>query len=123
VAAGTPEEISESFAAAINAGDVEGAIDLWSEDAAIVRPDGEMVRGREAVAGVLRALIGNGTNVQIEVKRLFVAGDAALATGILRLSVPGHEPYEDDSSIVLYTRGQDGAWRVAIDAPWGLPRD
>jgi len=121
--AGTPEEISEAFAAAINAGDIEAALALWSEDAAIVGPDGAMVRGREAVEGVLQTLIGNGASVHIELTGLYAAGDAALATGTLRMSVPGHEPYQGDSSIVLYARGADGSWRVAIDAPWGLPRD
>jgi len=121
VAAGTPEQISAAFAAAINSGDIEGALSLWSEDAAIVGPDGAMVSGREAISGVLQALIGNGASVHIEVTGLYSAGDAALATGKLRMSVPGQEPYEGDTSIVLYTRGADGRWRVAIDAPWGLP--
>lgn len=122
MAAGTPEEISKAFAAAINTGDIDGALALWSEDAAIVGPDGAIVRGREAITGVLQTLIGNGASVHIEVTGLYAAGNAALATGTLRMSLPGHEPYEGGSSIVLYTRGADGSWRVAIDAPWGLPR-
>jgi uncharacterized protein (TIGR02246 family) len=121
VAADTPEEISKAFAAAINGGDIDGALDLWSEDAAIVGPDGAMTRGREAIAGVLQALIGNGANVHIELTGLYATADSALATGTLRMSVPGHEPYEGEDSIVLYTRAADGSWRVAIDAPWGLP--
>jgi uncharacterized protein (TIGR02246 family) len=121
MAAASPEEVSDAFAAAINAGDVPAALELWSEDAAIVGPDGQTVRGRPAIASVLQALIGNGTTVEIEVSQLIATEDAAIATGELRMRAPGHEEVQSATSVVVYARAPDGSWRVAIDAPWGLP--
>lgn len=124
MSADSPETLSTAFAAAINSGDVEAALDLWIEDAAILRPDGQAVRGREAIGPALHALVDNGASVKVEVSELFTAGDIALATGTLTLSGAGADgaPYTQTSqSVVVYSRGQDGRWRVAIDAPWGLP--
>ncbi len=122
--AASPEDLSAAFAAAINSRDVPAALELWSEDAAILTPDGQALRGREAIGAALHALADNGASVQVEVSELFTAGDLALATGTLTLSGLDGEgnPYTQQSqSVVTYLRGADGYWRVAIDAPWGLP--
>jgi len=123
MAASTPQELAASFAAAITARDVGAALAMWSEDAAIVGPDGSLVEGRSAIGEVLHALISNGTRVRAEVSNLYESGGVALATGSLTLSGDGHDgPYEQrSSSVVVYARGEDGLWRIAIDAPWGLP--
>lgn len=120
----SPGELSAAFAAALAARDVDGALDLWSEDAAIVTAGGETVRGREAIGAALRALIDNGTRVEIALTRTIVAGDIAIGLGTLTLSGAGHDNAgfrHQSSSTVLYSRGSDGQWRIALDAPWGLP--
>jgi uncharacterized protein (TIGR02246 family) len=119
----TPEALAEAFAAAINAGDVPAAVELWIDDATIVQPDGATVRGKAAVAAALQALVENGVRVEIDVSNVFVAGDVATVVGALTLNgTDGHsEPFaQRSSSVVVYTRSPDG-WRIAIDAPWGLP--
>jgi ketosteroid isomerase-like protein len=121
MAANSPEELSQVFAAAINAGDVDAAGECWSEDAIIVAPDGSAIRGPSAIAEELQGLVASGASLNIELTGLYTAGGSALATGRLRISVPGQEPYEGSDSVVLYARGNDGVWRVTIDAPWGLP--
>jgi uncharacterized protein (TIGR02246 family) len=123
MAAATPQELATSFAAAISARDLGAALELWSEDAAIVAADGALVEGRAAIAEVLEALVSNGTRVDAEVTGLYAAGAVAVATGSLTLSGDGHDgAYEHrSSSVVVYARGEDGLWRIALDAPWGLP--
>jgi uncharacterized protein (TIGR02246 family) len=121
--AATPQELAASFAGAIARRDVEAALGMWGEDAAIVAADGSLVKGRSAIAEALTALVSNGTRVQIEIAQLLVAGDIAVATGSLTLSGDGAGgAFEQRSdSTVVYARGADGMWRIALDAPWGLP--
>jgi uncharacterized protein (TIGR02246 family) len=119
----TPEELAAAFAAAINDGDAGAAAELWIDDATIVQPDGATVRGKPAVAAALQALVDNGVRMEIDVANVFVAGDAAVVVGALTLNGTNgeREPFaQRSSSIVVYQRDPDG-WRIAIDAPWGLP--
>ncbi len=59
---------------------------------------------------------------EIELRSVHVAGDLALVRGTLTLrGRAGANAYEQASeSTVIYVR-DSGAWRIAIDAPWGLP--
>jgi uncharacterized protein (TIGR02246 family) len=121
----TPEELSAAFAAAMEARDVAAALELWDHDAALIDAGGEALRGREAIEPALRALIANGIALEIDLVRSFSTGDVAVGVGALTMRGHDHdgEPFEQRSeSIVVYRRGPDGRWRIALDAPWGLPR-
>lgn len=120
----SPEALAEAFGAAINARDLSAALDLWIEDAAIVEPDGQMLRGREAIGDALRALVENEVSVEIDIARVFATADVAIAVGTLTMSGAGADgrPFQQQSrSVVVYARDSQDRWRVAIDAPWGLP--
>jgi uncharacterized protein (TIGR02246 family) len=120
----SPQALSAAFAAAVNAGDVLAALDLWVEDGAIVQPDGNVLRGRDAIANALQALVDNHVTLEIELADVFPAGDVAIVLGTLTLNGTGHDGTsfaQRSESVVVYTRGAEG-WRIAIDAPWGLPQ-
>ena len=120
----SPAELSAAFAEALARRDVEGALELWVEDATILTATGETLRGREAIGAALRALVENGAQVGIELTRTVTAGAVALGLGTLTLSgtgADGERFCHQSSSAVIYSRITDGSWRVAIDAPWGLP--
>ncbi len=121
----TPEELSSEFAAAIRAKDVPAALALWSEDAVLIGADGTPIRGHGAIEPALHALVDNGVALDIRLAAAFEAGDVAVGTGTLTISGADEagRPFEHASeSIVVYTRGEDGRWRIALDAPWGLPQ-
>jgi len=121
---GSPAELSTAFAEALARRDVQRAMELWVEEPTILTPSGEEVQGRAAIAAALEVLVANGTDVKIELKRSVTAGDIALGLGTLTLSgigADGEAFSQSSSSAVIYKRGSDGVWRVAIDAPWGLP--
>jgi uncharacterized protein (TIGR02246 family) len=124
VPASSPEAVSAAFAAAINSRDLDAALELWVADAAIIRPDGDCTRGREAIAPALQALVDHDVTLQIDVANMFAAGEVAIATGTFTLrgtGADGHAFAERSSSVVVYARTANG-WQIAIDAPWGLPR-
>jgi len=119
----TPEELARAFATAINARDVPAAIELWTDDATIVQPDGKALNGKDAVAVELQALVDNDVRMEIDVANVFVAGDVAIVAGALTLNGTNEEREsyaQRSNSVVVYTRGAVG-WRIALDAPWGLP--
>jgi uncharacterized protein (TIGR02246 family) len=123
-APGTPEELSAAFARALARGEVEEALAMWVQDATILTAAGEALRGREAIAAALRGLLDNGTQVQIELSRTITAGDVAMGLGTLTLTGTAHDGQvfrQQSSSVVIYSRAAGGRWRIAIDAPWGLP--
>ncbi len=123
MAASTPEELPRLFAAAVNSGDTGAALELWSAEAAMVSFDGSVLEGEGAVEGAVRALIEAGTRIEIEVERVVNAGMVALAFGTLTMkgSDDAGRPFEQQSSSMAVYALQDGGWRVALDAPWGLP--
>ena len=123
MAAPTPDELPRLFAEAVNAGDTRAAMELWTGDAAMVSFDGSVLEGEGAVEGAVQALIEAGTSIEIDVERVFNAGAVALALGTLTMrgTDAAGRPFEArSSSMAVYAR-QDGGWRVALDAPWGLP--
>jgi uncharacterized protein (TIGR02246 family) len=124
-AARSTEAVSTALMAAIDAGDVEAALELWDEDAVLIARDGTETRGRRAIAAVLRSLIANGARLAIELSTIYETATTAVVTGSLTMSVAdgaGGEPFVQRSeSLVVYSRGEDGEWRVAIDFPWGVP--
>lgn len=125
MAPATPEELSSALQAAINAGDAQAALELWDERAVIIGADGAVIEGPGALAGALRALVENGARLEIQLFGLIAVGDVALASGTLTIhgeSPQGERSLQHGSSVVVYHRGPAG-WRIAIDAPWGLPQE
>lgn len=120
----TPQETSEAFAAALGAGDLQAALAMWVEDPTIVQPDGRAVCGRDAIAAALQTLIDNEVGVKVHITSVFAAGEVAVGVGTTTMTVTGADgrPLRRSSrSTVIYHRDGDGRWRLAVDAPGGLP--
>jgi uncharacterized protein (TIGR02246 family) len=117
----SPAGVSEAFVAAINAGDLAGALGLYREDAVLLAPDGQCVRGAKAIEGLLAGLLQMQVQMETRIERVIEAGDVALATETwtMRPHAPDGIGEHSGQSIVLFTHGDDG-WRLLIDAPWGL---
>lgn len=123
---GSPEDVPAALVDALHAGDAARAARLWTRDAKLIAADGQVLEGSEAITEAMQTFVASGARLTIELDRLFVSGDVALATGKLTVSIDsdvGASHSHTSDSVVVYTRGEDGVWRVAIDAPWGLPAD
>ena len=121
---GSPEAVSAAFAAAIEAGDLPGAMALWLEDAVMIQPDGATIQGRDTIEAALRALIDHDIALDIQLARVFATADVAVGLGTLTMSgtdADGRAFAQRSQSVVIFARRPDGAWRLALDAPWGLP--
>jgi uncharacterized protein (TIGR02246 family) len=119
--AASPTDLVGKLADAITSGDLPAAAALWEPDACIVAPDGStLARGSEAVMSVLGAMIEHGTRFEAEVLDVYTAGDLALVTGDLTLTASDGST-QRSRSLVVHRRHANGEWRIALDAPWGLP--
>ncbi len=120
----SPEDVPAAIVAALHAGDAHRAAQLWTRDAKLIAADGQVLEGSQAIAEALQTLVSSGARLAIELAHLFVSGDVAMATGTLTITATdaeGASHSHTSESVVVYRRGEDGLWRVAIDAPWGLP--
>jgi uncharacterized protein (TIGR02246 family) len=124
VPASSPETVSAAFADAINARDLPAALGLWMDDAAIIGPEGESARGRDAIAAALQGLLESQVTLRIDIAEVYRAGGVAIATGTFATTgtrADGERFEAESDCVVIYAHASDG-WRIAIDAPWGLPR-
>jgi uncharacterized protein (TIGR02246 family) len=118
----SPAEVSETLVAAINAGDLPGALGLYRENAVLLAPDNQCARGAQAIEDLLRGLVTMQVEMETRIENVIEVGDIAVASEAwtMRLYTPGGASSEQHGqSIVIFTRGRDG-WRFLIDAPWGL---
>ncbi len=118
----TPAGVSDALATAINAGDLDGALLLYRDDAVLLAPDGNCARGVSAIRELLAGLISMHVEMAMQVKTMIVTGDFAVASEDWTMRFardPGDAGEQRGQSVVGFARGADG-WRFVIDAPWGL---
>lgn len=115
-----PQDLGPAFAAAINAGDADAALALWSDSSLLVGPDGSALQGRGQIEPALRAMVAAGTRLDVELRSIHRADGVAIGTGVLQMTASDGSRARSQT-IVVYQRGDDGRWRIAIDMPWGAP--
>jgi uncharacterized protein (TIGR02246 family) len=122
-AAATPRLACEALARAINAHDLEGALQCFAPGATLVGPNGKASSGEASIRTRLSELIAGDAHVEIELRGVLVAGDLALAHECWQVSYGGVPdstlPHASCPSLVM--RQLEGEWKLAIAAPWGQP--
>lgn len=121
--AATPRLACEALTRAINAADLDAALECFAPGGCLVGPDGTAAQGEQALRSSLAQLIEAGAQVQIELRGVLVAGEIALAHEHWQIAYAGvpdaRLPQAPCPSLVM--RLVEGEWRVAIAAPWGTP--
>jgi ketosteroid isomerase-like protein len=122
VRATTPEQAIELFAERLNEGDVEGALGLYDANASFAPRPGEVVEGTEAIREALAAFTALEPRLSGTIEKAIIAGDVALVVN--RWSLEGKQPDGEllrmgGLSADVLRRDKGGAWKIAIDDPWG----
>lgn len=101
------------YVTASNQGDAQALADLYSEDAVLLPPDHEPVRGREAIG----AYWSQGTDRGLEVTTLAVEVNADLGylVGRYHLAATDEEPADSGKYVMCLKRQRDGAWKLTAD--------
>jgi len=122
MAARTPADVDRLFAEALSAGDLEGALALYEEDACFARNDGEPARGHAEIREELAALIAHKPTLDCYEIDVLENGDLAVlrARWTFKGTNSAGKEYETQGrSIEVVRRQPDGTWRFALDLPSG----
>jgi uncharacterized protein (TIGR02246 family) len=117
-----PESVIDSVAQRIGAGDLEGALALYEDDAAFLPEPGRVVAGRDRIRAELEGLIAMRPTITGEIEKVVTAGDTALV--INDWALRGTDPAGDEIAMAarsadVLRRRRDGSWGIVIDDPWG----
>lgn len=118
----TPADVDRLFAEALSAGDLDGALALYEDDACFARNDGTVARGRDEIRAALADLIAQ--RPTLDCYQIDVAEHGDLAVLVARWTYAGTgadgAPFESRGrSIEVVRRQPDGTWRFTIDLPSG----
>jgi uncharacterized protein (TIGR02246 family) len=99
--------------AASNQGDAAGLAELYADDAVLLPPDHEPIRGRAAI----RAFWDQGTDEGLEVSNLAVEANGNLGWLVGRYHLPAtdEEPADSGKYVMCLKRQPDGSWKLTAD--------
>jgi ketosteroid isomerase-like protein len=113
----TPRRACEALARAIDAGDLQAAMQCFAPDACLVSDDGRLLYGHGPIGALLGDLIRQDTRVSIDLAGVIVCGDLALAHESWRIGPGRASAHGTHPTLVL--RNLVSEWKIVIAAPWG----
>lgn len=119
-----PTASTVSFAAAINAADLQAATHCFTRDACLITPDATAIRGRAEIRPILAQLIAMESKIEVKASSMLVAGEVALGSERWRICSAGMKGmvFERNSDPTLVLRYLEDVWKLAIATPWGWGR-
>jgi uncharacterized protein (TIGR02246 family) len=111
--------IGESWARHWNAGELDGVVAAYSEDAVYLPPHHEAVHGREAIREYLKTPLGHGvSDLAFEVTYVKRSGTIAWDVGKYRMTIPQPDGTmkEDHGKYLSVWRRVGKSWLLAADA-------
>lgn len=117
------EAAGKEFETAFNGGDGAGIANLYTEDAALLPPGADRVEGKEDIATFWQGAIDAGlTDLDLSTTEVVEAGDLAFEVGNVTMNAPNPDGAAVPLAgkyIVVWQRGDDGAWRLHRDI-WNI---
>jgi uncharacterized protein (TIGR02246 family) len=107
------EAAVQRYVDATNHGDADALASMYADDAVLLPPDHEPIRGRAAIGDFWR----QGTDEGLEVTTLTVEVDGNLGYLIGRYHLPAtdEEPADSGKYVMCLKRQRDGAWKLTAD--------
>jgi ketosteroid isomerase-like protein len=105
---------TEAFEAALNAGDIDALVMIYTSDARLLPPNGEMTTGRDAARAIFGGMIDAGISGDLTSIDAKVSGDMGYDVGTYTL-MDGDTVVDTGKFIEIFHRGDDGEWRISND--------
>ena len=118
----TPEQIHHLFESAFNAADIDGLMELYESNAALIAQPGSVDHGSEQVRAALQGFLALKGRITLNTKLVFAVGDLAYLSNTWSLNGTGPDgnPVALGATTAEVVRRQtDGTWRYVIDNAWG----
>ena len=112
----TIEQLNEKFAAAFNKGHAAAVAAMYTEDAVVLPPGADMVRGRENIRAFWAKTAEQIQDIKlttVDVKPL--GPDAAREIGTFSLKTKGPQPQEVSGKYVVVWQKAGNDWKLATD--------
>ena len=120
--ASTPAEVARAFARAFNARDLDALLALYPAGSVFVPAPGQALGSPEAVRQALQGFLAIGLPIEMAVRHVYEAGDAALLVVDWAIRGTGADGRPVDlagTGTDVVTRGAGGRWHYRIDNPFG----
>jgi ketosteroid isomerase-like protein len=118
----TPEQIHQLFESAFNTADIDGLMELYESNAALIAQPGSVDHGSEQVRAALQGFLALKGRITLNTKLVFTVGDLAYLSNTWSLNGTGPDgnPVALGATTAEVARRQgDGTWRYLIDNAWG----
>jgi len=110
----TAEKVLAEYTRAYNAGDSAALAQVYSEDAVMLPPNGEIVRGRAQIEAFWKKGMGKG--LKLEVADAKLDGTVAYAAGIYSFPPGPKGPGPTDrGKFMVGLKKVSGSWKIAAD--------
>ncbi len=105
---------TEAWEAALNAKDIDSLVMIYTTDARLLPPNGEMVTGSDAVITIFGDMIDAGISGDLTSVEAKVSGDMGFDVGTYTL-MAGNTVVDKGKFVEIFHRGDDGEWRISND--------
>jgi len=113
-------DLSKAWDEALNSKDLETLTMLYTSDARIMPPNGELSRGAEGVRANFGSMMDAGLGGQTQIVEISMSGALAHKIGTYQITA-GDEVVDTGKFIETWRRGTDGKWRISNDI-WNSDR-
>lgn len=107
-----------AWAAAYNAGDAAAVAALYEADAILMPPGVANVVGPVDIEAAVARMFGASKGFRLVTEKVIEAGDYAIEVGhahLTAIAADGSESSARAKYVVAWHKGDDGAWRFAVD--------
>lgn len=113
------DKLYDAWQERLNAGDLEGLVDLYMEDVTYINPDGQLLVGKDKVRDDFTGLLSIKPRIVLGNRRHYVWHDIALTTNHWRMNFVNADGVAQELTgggiEVMRKDPRDGGWRYIID--------
>jgi uncharacterized protein (TIGR02246 family) len=116
----TIEKLNEAWTAAFNKGDAAALAAMYADDAQVLPPDGEAVKGRKAIEEFWRKAAEGMGDAKLTTLEVHTMGEImAYEIGAVTVKTKGATPQEVAGKYVVVWKRSGTSWKLAVDI-WNL---